>query len=110
MTGHDESSHLANLEAVLTRLAECGLRAKKDKCEFFKDSIEYCGHRIDREGLHKSQDKIDAVLKAPKPCNVTKLCSFWGFINYNHKFLPNLATVLHPLNNPFANEGNLEMD
>lgn len=98
VTGQDDSSHLANLEAVLNRLAECGLRANKDKCEFFKDSIEYCGHRIDRDGLHKSQDKIDAVLKAPKPTNVPQLRSFLGLVNYYHKFLPNLATVLHPLN------------
>ncbi|XP_060782844.1 uncharacterized protein K02A2.6 [Neoarius graeffei] len=99
VTGQDDSSHLANLEAVLSRLAECGLRANKDKCEFFKDSIECCGHRIDRDGLHKSQDKIDAVLKAPKPTNVSQLRSLLGLVNYYHKFLLNLATVLHPLNN-----------
>ena len=97
VTGVDDATHLANLQAVLSRLQEYGLRANKDKCEFFKDSIEFCGHTIDKQGLHKSQDKIDAVLRAPKPDNVSQLRSFLGLINYYHKFLPNLSSVLHPL-------------
>ena len=98
LTGRDENEHLANLEAVLKRLSEFGLRVNKEKCEFFKDSIEYCGHKIDKEGLHKAQDKMDAVLKAPRPENVSQLRSFLGLVNYYAKFLPNVATVLHPLN------------
>ncbi|KAJ8346761.1 hypothetical protein SKAU_G00281620 [Synaphobranchus kaupii] len=97
VTGADDETHLVNLQAVLSRLEEYGLRANKDKCEFFKDYIEYCGHIIDRHGLHKAQDKIDAVLKAPQPENVSQLRSFLGLVNCYHKFLPNLSTVLHPL-------------
>ena len=97
VTGVDDETHLTNLQRVLSRLEEYGLRANKDKCEFFKDSIEYCGHIIDRHGLHKSQDKIDAVLRAPKAENVSQMRSFLGLINYYHTFLPNLSTVLHPL-------------
>ncbi|XP_028656990.1 uncharacterized protein K02A2.6-like [Erpetoichthys calabaricus] len=98
VTGTDNSAHLTNLEAVLTRLLEFGLKANKSKCQFFRDSLEYCGHIIDKNGLHQSPDKIDAVLKAPQPENVTQLRSFLGLINYYHRFLPNLSTVLHPLN------------
>ncbi|XP_030586939.1 uncharacterized protein K02A2.6-like [Archocentrus centrarchus] len=97
VTGVDEETHLANLAAVLARLEKYGLRANKNKCEFFQDAIEYCGHKIDRHGLHKTKDKVDAVLKAPEPKNVSQLRSFLGLINYYHKFLPNLSTVLHPL-------------
>ena len=38
LTGRDANDHLANLEAVLKRLSELGLRVNKEKCEFFKDS------------------------------------------------------------------------
>ncbi len=41
---------------------------------------------------------INAVLNAPQPENVGQLRSFLGLVNYYHKFLPNLPTVLHPLN------------
>ncbi|XP_014834021.1 PREDICTED: uncharacterized protein K02A2.6-like [Poecilia mexicana] len=98
ITGKDDDDHFQNLSKVLTRLNEYGLRAKREKCEFFKSEISYCGHVIDKHGLHKSQEKIEAVLKAPKPENVSQLRSYLGLVNYYHKFLPNLASVLYPLN------------
>lgn len=98
MTGSDKNSHLVNLDAVLTKLEEYGLKANRKKCEFFKESIEYCGHKIDKQGLHKTQDKIEAIVKSPQPENVSLLRSFLRLVNYYHKFLPNLSTVLHPLN------------
>ncbi len=98
VTGKDDTDHLQNLQRVLMRLCEYGLRANKEKCEFFKSRISYCGHVIDKDGLHKSQDKIEAVLNAPHPENVSQLRSYLGLVNYYHKFLPNLSTVLHPLN------------
>lgn len=41
---------------------------------------------------------MQAVIDAPQPANVQQLRSFLGLVNYYHKFLPNLATVLNPLN------------
>ncbi|XP_062389582.1 uncharacterized protein K02A2.6-like [Sardina pilchardus] len=80
ITGINDDDHLANLEKVLKRLEDFGLRANKAKCEFFQDTIEYCGHKIDKDGLHKCKDKIDAVLQAPPPQNVTQLRSFLGLL------------------------------
>ena len=51
------------------------------------------GHLIDAKGKHALTDKLDAV-----PRNVTELRSFIGLLNYYRIFLPNIATVLHPLN------------
>ena len=44
------------------------------------------------------EEKIHAVVNAPRPENVQQLRSFLGLVNYYHKFLPNLATTLNPLN------------
>ena len=98
VTGESDAEHLANHEEVLRRLHFHGLRANKSKCEFFKEKITFCGHDIDSEGLHKTTDKTAAVVNAPRPQNVTEVRSFLGLVNYYHKFLPNLATILHPLN------------
>ena len=68
-----------------------------DKCQFFKDSVTFCGHIIDRDELHKTPDKIQAITNAPKPENITQLKSFLGLVNSYDKFLPDLATVLNPL-------------
>ena len=103
ITGKNDDEHLANLEEVLRRLQAHGLRANKAKCEFFKEKITFCGHNIDRHGLHKSLEKVEAVLKAPRPCNVAELRSFLGLVNYYNRFLPNLSTVVRPLNQLLEN-------
>lgn len=76
ITGSTDEEHLHNLSLVLQRLEQYGLRANLDKCEFFKDQISYCGHVIDKDGLHKSDEKTNAVEIAPKPENVSQLRSF----------------------------------
>ncbi|KAL0147462.1 hypothetical protein M9458_057225, partial [Cirrhinus mrigala] len=98
VTGENDSIHLENLARVLKRLGDYGLRARCDKCEFFKSNITYCGHQIDANGLHKCPDKLRAIAEAPPPKDVSQLRSFLGFVNYYNRFLPNLATVLYPLN------------
>ena len=98
ISGKTDDEHLANLGAVLERLERFGLRANLEKCEFFKEQVTYCGHVISEKGLRKSPDKVNAVLNAPQPENVQQLRSFLGLVNYYRSFLPNLSTVLGPLN------------
>ena len=61
------------------------------------DSVEYIGHCIDVSGLHTLASKVKAVQEAPQPRNVQQLY-FLGLLHYYGKFLPNLATFVHPLN------------
>jgi hypothetical protein len=74
------------------------MRAEITKCEFLLESVIYCGHRIDKEELHKMPDKIDAVVNAPRPMNVTQLRAYLGLLNYYHRFFLNLSSVVRPLN------------
>ena len=82
ISGKDDAEHLANLEEVLRQLQLHGLRANKAKFEFFKEKIIYCGHDIDKDDLHKSAEKVEAVLNAPRPNDVAEVRSFLGLINY----------------------------
>ena len=70
---------------------------RKSKCVFMANSVEFLGHRIDAEGLHPLESKIEAMVKVPPPKNVTELKSFLGMVNYYAKFLPNLSTTISPL-------------
>ena len=97
VSGKTDEEYLENLESVLKRLQDAGLKANKEKCEFFREIVQFCGHEIDKEGLHKTQEKIEAVVGAPRPKNVSQLRSFLGLVNYYNRFLPNASTVLHPL-------------
>ena len=97
ITGKSDEEHLKTLDTVLQRLQDYNLRVNRDKCSFFQEEITYCGQKINANGLHKTQDKIEAVINAPVPENVTQLRAFLGLVNYYSHFLPNMASVLHPL-------------
>ena len=58
---------------------------------------QFCGHTIDKNGLHETVNKVEAITKMKKPENVTELQAFLGLVNYYRKFLPNIACVLRPL-------------
>ena len=50
------------------------------------------------------------MLKCKTPQNVTQLKSFLGLINYYHRFLPNLSSVLYPLHQLLKNDTPWEWD
>eukprot|EP00731_Ephydatia_muelleri_P003248 Em0001g3248a len=54
-------------------------------------------HSISPIGIQPTDERVKGVVEAPIPTNKTELKSFLGLMTYNAKFLPQLATVLHPL-------------
>ncbi|XP_056009456.1 uncharacterized protein K02A2.6-like [Ostrea edulis] len=94
ITGCTRENHIENLEKVLSRLQAFNLKANIKKCDIFKESIKFCGHKIDRCGLHKTEEKVRAVVNTNYPSSVTE---FLGLVNYCGKFMPNLSTILRPL-------------
>jgi len=62
VTGINEQIHLKNFDAVFQRLKSYGLRVNKNKCELFQNRIEYPGHKIDAQGLHKTASKVGASI------------------------------------------------
>ena len=97
VTGKNEEEHLHNLEKVLIRLQQAGMRLKKKKCAFMLPCVEYLGHTISAHGLQSTSEKVKAIKEAPVPTNVQQLRSFLGLINYYSKFLPALSSTLAPL-------------
>ena len=98
VTGKTEEEHLQNLTQVLHKLKEQGMRLKEAKCAFFQREVEYLGYRIDASGIHTAPSKLQAIQQAPSPRNITELRAFLGLLNYYGKFIPNLSTLIHPLN------------
>ena len=77
---------------------------KRDKCAFLQPSVEYLGHKVNAEGLHALPSKVEAIVQAPAPNNLQlgllkySITQYLGLLNYYGKFIPNLATLIHPLN------------
>ena len=97
---------MCNLETVLLRLQDYGIGVNANKCVFLQSSVKYyVGYVIDSEGLHTSPKKVKAIQEASMSHNQQELWSFLGLLHYYGKFIPNLATVLHPLNKLLKPEG-----
>eukprot|EP00731_Ephydatia_muelleri_P037838 Em0575g5a len=60
-------------------------------------SVEYLGYHISGDGVRPTQEKLQAIVDAPAPKDISQLKSFLGLVNYYSKFLPHLANTLAPL-------------
>ncbi len=45
-----------------------------------QSQVECLGHRIDCDGIHATDSKLEAITQAPPPNNVQQLCSFLGLL------------------------------
>ena len=93
----DAKENLEIVGEVLERLQKYNVRLNLRKCVFLKKQVVYLGLRVDGDGLHPVQEKIDAIKNAPPPKDVSELRSFLGMVQYYSRFLPELATTLAPL-------------
>ena len=96
VTGGSEDEHLMNLELVLERLKTHGITVRKRKCVFMANSVEFLGHRIDAEGLHPLESKIEAMVKVPQSKNVAELKSNGELLcQISAKPIDNYFPVIH---------------
>lgn len=82
---------------VLVRLQKEGLKAKLEKCAFFKQEVNYLGHVISSNGVSTDPAKIEAVVKWQLPRHVSELRSFLGFASYYRCFVQGFAKLAGPL-------------
>ncbi|XP_011883681.1 PREDICTED: uncharacterized protein K02A2.6-like [Vollenhovia emeryi] len=99
VSGTNMQDHLVKLQQVFERLHKYNIRINFSKSQFLMNEIHYCGYVIDKNGLRKEADKVEAISKMRRPSDITELRSFLGMIHYYDRFIPNLSSVLQPLNN-----------
>ena len=91
------ADHDANIIKLLDRLQEENIKLNIKKMKFKLKEVRYIGHVLTSEGLKSDPEKVEAILKMPKPTNVKEVKSFLGMVNYLSKFLPQLSTITEPL-------------
>ena len=94
-TSFDEA--VENLQQVLGRLRNAGLKLKPKKCELFAKSVSFLGHIISDEGIATEPEKVKAVQEWPVPINQTEIRSFLGLCGYYRRFIKGYAEIAKPL-------------
>eukprot|EP00731_Ephydatia_muelleri_P017388 Em0010g486a len=89
--------HLSNLELVLDRLRQAGLRLKTSKCHLFREEVTFLGHRISRQGISTDPKKVFAVQNWKTPNSIQDVRQFLGLVGYYRKYIPHFAAIARQL-------------
>ena len=95
--GRDMKEHDQNLEIVLRRAEEVGLKLNTRKCKIRVSEVKYVGHVLSSSGLKPDPSKIEAINSMPQPHDKPALQRFLGTVNYLAKFIPNQSDLTSPL-------------
>ena len=83
--GNHIKENLKNVGEVFERLQKYNVRLNLKKCVFLKKQVVYLGLRVDGDGLHPVEGKIDAIKNAPVPKDVSELLSFLGITHASYE-------------------------
>ncbi|KAL1255563.1 hypothetical protein QQF64_013624 [Cirrhinus molitorella] len=96
---HSETwqDHLEWLRRVLLELRRAGLTANPQKCHLALAEAQYLGFRVSRGLIQPQQQKVKAILTAPRPETKSQVRAFLGLAGYYRCFIPNFSTLASPL-------------
>lgn len=89
--------HLEHLRVLFALMRKNQLFAKRSKCAFATDRVEYLGHFIQAEGVSTDPSKIQAVVEWTVPKNLKTLRGFLGLSGYYRRFVFHYGIIARPL-------------
>ena len=91
------AAHAGHVRQLFEHLRATGLAINREKCVFGRDSVTFHGHTVNARGIVPLPSKVSAIPAMPHPVTRVDLQRFLGCVNFYHRFVPRLATVLAPL-------------
>ena len=93
----ENATHIQRTCQVLQQMTELDLHLKLEKCQFASTKVEYLGMIIRPGRLAMDPVKLNGITSWPTPTRVKEVCSFLGFANFYHCFIPDYSTIARPL-------------
>ena len=111
VTSSAHSTHKKHLKIIFARPAEYGIIIGPEKCQFGTTELSFLGHHVCSEGISPLPSAVDAIVNFARPKKQRALRRYLRMINYYHRFIPQCAAKLKPLNTLLtaANDGNTRL-
>ncbi|KAL4339801.1 hypothetical protein GQ457_08G022490 [Hibiscus cannabinus] len=91
------TDHYSHLQQVLQVLVDNQLFARRSKCFFGQERVEYSGHIISQDGVATDPSKVEAMRNWQLPKTLKSLQGFLGLTGYYRKFIRNYGSISKPL-------------
>ena len=89
--------HFRDLDQVLGKLSDAGLKIKLRKCQMLRSKLNFLGHEINAEGVKMQIDKIEKLVDYPPPRDKKGIKRFMGMVNYYRPFIDKFAEIASPI-------------
>ncbi len=101
------TDHTDNIDQVLGKLIEKGLKICIEKCKFFSKEVKFLGRIVSEEGYRMDDDSIKAVteLKDHVPTTLGEVRQLLGLVGYHRKQVQDFASIAKPLTELLKTEG-----
>ena len=93
----DLEEHILCVRLVLQCLHEHKVGVKLEKCIFCAPQAEYLRLIVGEGQILMDSVKLKAINNWEPPHFVSAVCSFMGFCNFYHKFIPDFSNIVQPL-------------
>ena len=95
--GTCEADHDSNLDGLMRRCQQKGIKLNAEKVEYKCKEVLFHGHLLTTEGLKQDPEKVRAIVEMPRPKDRDDISRLNGMVNYLSCFLPHLSDVMKPL-------------
>ena len=90
--------HKVHLHLVLQRFVLYGILINPAKCVLGVTELRFLGHHVNKEGVSPLSDQVKVIRDFRQPTTLRQLREFLGLVNFYHRFIPQCADILTPLN------------
>ena len=89
--------HVNHLQLIFEKCRIYRICLNPDKCKFMVRQGKILGHIVSKNGISTDEEKIEVIVKLPRPINAKGVQVFMGHCGYYRRFIFMYASIARPL-------------
>jgi hypothetical protein len=85
--------HITDVQRLLRRFRQVGLRAHPGKTIVAADCIPHLGHMVSADSIQPERARVSAMHRLPTPTSADMVCSVLGVLGFYRAYVPNYSTL-----------------